>query len=757
MNNDLNQEAVVDTGKSATATPKKKSSGQAKKSSERRSSSEKKSSVQSSNGEKTQVKKTSVKSSDGAEKSNVKKTPAKSSDSAQKSSTQKTGSKSESQQAPQNKKHTVSAVKYTNKTDTEIDETEELDELEYLDEEEDSDEYEITADASCSEDDFDEKDTQSGKKKKRRPLFIAIPIVTAAVILTAGVIVSSAALGIFDSAKHEAFVATKQSNANLSSPQGKFLEGISVQGVDLGGKTMTQAKDLLSVEESKLIPSINYTLTCHDKIVYLTEDDFEFRFDTVKVLNEAYEYSEYMRDILMDKGRANLRESEKKDYTIKMTFDEDSIRKACEGVAEKVDVEMENAHVTNIDTSKDYVPDMFSFAEGVVGYSVDVDDLVTQITTLKKKNNFDAEIIGQMEVVEPTTDLEDLLKNLVLISQYKTYSGNTWAGNMNMTVAMESMTGSIIKPGEVFSFNGKTGDSNLPENGYYSAGVIVNGASANGVGGGICQAATTIYNAAIRAGMTVVEREPHTWPSTYVPVGIDSAIDYGSIDMKFRNDTDHEVYLICYMDGATLYAYIYGYKPADFDEIVVSSWFTGASGVGFGAGANRNYYKGGKLVKTEDLPDSFYSNGGGSSYAYDEPLANYVFERVYTDKQAEKLAAKIEEENKNKTTKESKEKKSTDTDKDKSTDKAKDDSTATNDTANLTASADGEDVSYTENAIVEDAAVNAYIEDYTADDDGGADIYDSAVYDESIAADDLEEFVSDESLAAVDDDAEIIE
>ena len=751
MNNDLKKEAVVDTGTSATAAVKKKPSGQGNKSSRPKSAAGKNTSQKPYSGDKAPAKKKTQKSSDSAVKPAVHKSSERSAGNntqkpVKKKTAAKAGTQADSHAAPKKSQKPI-AERPVNIPEREPVQTE----LERINaaEAEEFDEYEISGVVSYSEDISDdevleEENTQNGKKKKRNRLLFAIPIVTAVVILSAGVVVSSAALGIFDTVKHEEFVATKQSNSSLSAPQGKFLEGISVQGVDLGGKTMKQAKEMLSTEESKLIPSINYTVTCHDKIVYLTEDDFEFKFDTVKVLNEAYEYSEYMREVLMDKGRAALRRSEKREYTITMQFPEESIKTACEEVAKKVNVEMENAHVTNIDTTKDNVKDMFSFAEGVVGYSVDVDDLVTQIDTLKKNENFDAEIIGQMEVVEPTTDLEDLLKNLVLISKYETYSGNTWAGNMNMTVAMESMTGSIIKPGEVFSFNGKTGDSNLVENGYYSAGVIVNGRSADGIGGGICQAATTIYNAAIRAGMTIVEREPHTWPSVYVPVGIDSAIDYGSIDMKFRNDTEHEVYLICYMDGYTLHAYIYGYKPSDFDEIVVSSWFTGGSGIGFGASACRNYYKGGKLVKTEDLPDSFYSNGGGSSYAYDEPLANYKFERVFTDKQAAKLAAKIEEETKTKATKDT-EKASSDTDKDKSKakDSDKDESTATNDNANL--SGENNFVDYTEDNSVDDVAANAYIEDTVITEEPV--VEEDFSYDDGELADEVvEEIPEDDSL-----------
>ena len=62
--------------------------------------------------------------------------------------------------------------------------------------------------------------------------------------------------------------------------------------------------------------------------------------------------------------------------------------------------------------------------------------------------------------------------------------------------------------------------------------------------------------------------------------------------------------------------------------------YTGGGGVGFGAEAQRNYYKNGKIVKTLDLPSSFYANGGGTSYSFEEEPSGYVFKRVYTDAQA---------------------------------------------------------------------------------------------------------------------------
>lgn len=472
--------------------------------------------------------------------------------------------------------------------------------------------------------------TDKTEKKSPKILLphLLVPVTAALIVLTAGVVVSSASLGFFNRDK-EVFVETEQPTSELSEPWGMFMSGISVQGVDLGGLTMEEAKEKLTVTEASLIPPINYNLTCNDKVVNITPDNFEFEFDTVQKLNEAYEYSEYMRRTLIKRGRTELKNSEKKDYPITMTLADGTVRRMCENVAKQVNVAKQDAHVTNIDVSQPELADSFEFAEGIIGYTLNVDDLEKKINSLWKSETYSSNIKTDMQVEQPTYTIEDLKKNLVLISMYTTYSSNTWAGNMNMMVAMESMNGSIIKPGEVFSFNEKTGNSNLAENGYYSAGVIVNGKSAEGIGGGICQAATTIYNAAIRAGMTVVEREPHTWPSVYVPVGVDAAIDYGNIDMKFRNDTDHEVYLICYMDYGVLYAYIYGFEPDNFDEITISSWFTGSTEQGFYAAAQREYYKDGEIVKTEDLPSSYYSVGGGTSYASSEYPSDYEFKHIF--------------------------------------------------------------------------------------------------------------------------------
>lgn len=179
---------------------------------------------------------------------------------------------------------------------------------------------------------------------------------------------------------------------------------------------------------------------------------------------------------------------------------------------------------------------------------------------------------------------------------FSTVSTNNANGTYNMTRALQSFNQVVLQPGQTLSFFAVAGPCGKAQ-GYKEAGVV----GGTGYGGGICQASTTLYGAAIRAGMTIVQRRNHSVPSTYVPIGQDAMVDYGSSDLKFRNDFNFPVKIVTYVSGKTLYAEIWGLQPTWYDYINVSSWSTGAK-----SAACRYYIKNGSVVKTEQLPSSYY-------------------------------------------------------------------------------------------------------------------------------------------------------
>ena len=180
---------------------------------------------------------------------------------------------------------------------------------------------------------------------------------------------------------------------------------------------------------------------------------------------------------------------------------------------------------------------------------------------------------------------------------FSTVSTNNANGTYNMKRALSSFNQVVIQPGQTLSFFGVAGPCGQAE-GYLPAGVV----GGVGYGGGICQASTTLYGAALRAGLTIVERRNHSVPSTYVPIGQDAMVDYGSSDLKIKNNYDFPVKLVTYSYGNTLYAEVWGMQPSWYDYVNIESWYTS----GNSAVAYRKYIKNGNIVRVEQLPSSFY-------------------------------------------------------------------------------------------------------------------------------------------------------
>lgn len=135
----------------------------------------------------------------------------------------------------------------------------------------------------------------------------------------------------------------------------------------------------------------------------------------------------------------------------------------------------------------------------------------------------------------------------------------------NIALAASKLNGVIIKPGEVFSFDKAVGDISALS-GYKQAYVIQNGRTVLGDGGGVCQVSTTLFRAALNAGLPIVERHQHAYRVGYYEEdsgpGIDAAIYYPTVDLKFKNDTGHALLIQTNIDitGQQLTFTLYGTK-----------------------------------------------------------------------------------------------------------------------------------------------------------------------------------------------------
>ena len=156
--------------------------------------------------------------------------------------------------------------------------------------------------------------------------------------------------------------------------------------------------------------------------------------------------------------------------------------------------------------------------------------------------------------------------NETLTQKVASFSTNvadsTGGRKQNVKLALEKFNGLILEPNQEISFNSITGPHTL-ENGYKIATIIYNGEFTDGVGGGICQASTTLYNALLLSGVEINEVHKHTLPVFYVPLALDAMVSEYTSDLRFTNTTENPMYIHTYSDKNSVTVDIYS-KPGEY-------------------------------------------------------------------------------------------------------------------------------------------------------------------------------------------------
>ena len=129
----------------------------------------------------------------------------------------------------------------------------------------------------------------------------------------------------------------------------------------------------------------------------------------------------------------------------------------------------------------------------------------------------------------------------------------------NLKIAAGTINNTLLMPGEIFSFNNIVGRRSV-DRGYREALIIIGGKFEPGLAGGICQVSSTLYNTALLAGLEIVERHNHSLAIAYVPLGRDATVTYGLQDLKFRNNSEHPLYLRAVVSGSSITMNVYGHE-----------------------------------------------------------------------------------------------------------------------------------------------------------------------------------------------------
>ena len=418
-----------------------------------------------------------------------------------------------------------------------------------------------------------------------------------------------------------------------------FLEGVSVNGVNIGGMTMDEAKAALAVVEQNISAQRELQLVYDNKLFPLDLSGMPTTVNTDAVLKEAFNLAKSAIDYagmkaIVDDVKANGRA-----FTLTASYDLTVLSTGVAAIAAQIDFPAQDARVSGINTETHAL----EITSEVTGYVVDQTALTGLISDAILSGSTAPINIPVVET-QPSITADELQGQYVLRASATTdFSSSTSARKYNVRKGAEMINGTVLKPDEVFSTNDTLGVRNS-SNGWKVANAYESGAVVPQVGGGVCQLSSTLYNAVVKGDLEIVYRRNHSMPVAYIKEGLDATINSvgNIIDFKFKNNTTADIVIIGYTNGNKLTFEVWGlpFSTTEYDEIKLSSErvsTTSAGGdpveiqvavgtekadgslmvagetyiavtprKGYVYQSYKNYYKAGTLVRSEKLAVSTY-------------------------------------------------------------------------------------------------------------------------------------------------------
>lgn len=227
---------------------------------------------------------------------------------------------------------------------------------------------------------------------------------------------------------------------------------------------------------------------------------------------------------------------------------------------QEIDNLIQENNIQPVDAKVVFNPDgenMFEITPSKMGLCVDKEQLIFELEQ-NFKHHRPLMVDVKMQEVEPQTLESDFVNKLDLMGSFTTSLKNSQEGRKhNVALALSKINGLVVNSGETVSFNNLTSPQTA-ENGYANAIIILNGKFTEGVGGGICQASTTVYNACVLANLEINEVHKHTLPVGYVELAFDAMVSEGTSDFVFTNNSVNPIYIKAGVSGDDAYCEIYG-------------------------------------------------------------------------------------------------------------------------------------------------------------------------------------------------------
>lgn len=342
-----------------------------------------------------------------------------------------------------------------------------------------------------------------------------------------------------------------------------IFRDVKVSGLHLNSRSIKDDEELIKIQYIDPLMKNNIVIAANDKIYTLNSSELIKRYDIKSEADGLPDLNEklslYEKSKLLKKGAKQL-------YNVVFTYDEDYIKERIKVIEKDLNRQPANASVTRLDNGNIIInPD-------VKGYKLEAGKLEDEI-----KKNINDKSGSCIRIKAPITEIKAAITkdkispiNAKISSFTTNFSSSSYERSNNIELSTKLLNGKILMPDEIFSFNDCVGERTAGR-GFMMASVLVGDKVESGIGGGICQVSSTLYNAILRAGMKPIERTHHTLPSSYVELGLDATVNWKNIDFKFKNTLGYPVYIEGYTQNKNLYINIYSNSSLLVNKYVISS------------------------------------------------------------------------------------------------------------------------------------------------------------------------------------------
>jgi vancomycin resistance protein YoaR len=329
----------------------------------------------------------------------------------------------------------------------------------------------------------------------------------------------------------------------------EIRDNISINGVNVSGLSKQKAEKLLKDMYSEKINNSFISLKFDDKEWNIKYSDLEYSFNIEEAVENAYKVG-HTGDFFIQLTETMEARIKAQNFELESSYKDAPINNLVSQISKEIDQEV-------IDATIKYLNANFQITEEKIGRKLDQENTISMIT--EQLNKVEVAVLElPVNIIEPIVKKSDLAVIKDNLGEFSTkFNAADVDRSSNIKVATNSTNNVLVRPGEVYSVNEILGPR-LAKYGYKDAKVIINNELVPGIGGGVCQVSSTLYNAVLLSNLKIIERQNHSLTLSYVGLGRDATISGDYIDFKFMNNTDYPIYIYGEVKGSWVKFIVFG-------------------------------------------------------------------------------------------------------------------------------------------------------------------------------------------------------